>query len=190
MGASSVAGELPLNAVRAIEDDLRRLVVGEVRAPAVLVRRQPTGIALLAVWDQRDALGTHGASLERLSPIRCGLDHQNGIVVWLSPGRASMTRRPLPRPSGMASPGCHDGTTVTNVGGSAGVPSSSSSLYVNAIRFSLPVSVGAERQGERIAGGAGSYSGRRGRQEKRERPGDDRGIRGNGRGHASGSIAR
>jgi hypothetical protein len=55
--------ELPLCALRAVEDHARRLVVGEVGGPALLVGRQPEGIALSAARNQRDLLGAHRASL-------------------------------------------------------------------------------------------------------------------------------
>jgi hypothetical protein len=54
--------ELPLCALRAVEDHARRLVVGEVGGPALLVGRQPEGIAS-APRNQRDLLGAHRASL-------------------------------------------------------------------------------------------------------------------------------
>ncbi len=61
----SASPELPLRAVRAIGHDLRRLVIGEVRAPALLVGRQPAGVALDAARDQGDALGAHAQQSRR-----------------------------------------------------------------------------------------------------------------------------
>jgi hypothetical protein len=55
----SVAAELALAAPGAVERELRRLVVGEPRLPALLVGRQPASVALSAGRDQRDALRTH-----------------------------------------------------------------------------------------------------------------------------------
>src|SRR5438067_1272854 len=49
-----------------------------------------------------------------------------------------MTRRILSRLSGIVSPGRQFGTAVSSIGGSAGVPSPSSSLKMKAIRLSLP----------------------------------------------------
>jgi hypothetical protein len=62
-GRDSVAAELPLGALWAVEDELRRLVVGEVRRPARLVGWQPPRVALGATRDQRNALSTHEPSL-------------------------------------------------------------------------------------------------------------------------------
>jgi hypothetical protein len=58
------------------------------------------------------------------------------------------------------SPAFQLGTALDNVGGSAGRPSGVSSLNRNpAIQSSLPLSVGAERQGERTAGEPGAIRG-------------------------------
>jgi hypothetical protein len=57
-----VVAELPLGAIRAVERELRGLIVGEVRLPAVLVRRQPDRATLGALRDCRDAFGTHTAT--------------------------------------------------------------------------------------------------------------------------------
>ncbi len=54
--AELVRAELALGALRAVEDDLGRLiemlVAAEVRLPALLVGREPDGLAFLAFWDQ------------------------------------------------------------------------------------------------------------------------------------------
>ena len=60
---ASVGAELPPRAPRAAESELLRLVIGEIRAPPILVRRQPHLAALGALRDQDDALGAHGRSL-------------------------------------------------------------------------------------------------------------------------------
>jgi hypothetical protein len=56
----SVTAELPLSALRAVEDELRRFVVRQVRNPALLVGRQPAGVALNAGRDQRNASCARG----------------------------------------------------------------------------------------------------------------------------------
>ena len=64
---SSGAAELPFSALRAVENDLGRLVAmlvaAEVRLPALLVSREPDGLALNALAEQSDALGAHRPSL-------------------------------------------------------------------------------------------------------------------------------
>jgi hypothetical protein len=54
-----LVAEVALSAIREVEDDLSRLVVGEVGGPALLVRRQPALIALGAVRNDRDAPSAH-----------------------------------------------------------------------------------------------------------------------------------
>src|SRR4051812_18213023 len=59
--------ELALSAARAVEEDLGRLVemlvATQVGAPALLVGRQPCGLALGAARDEYDAFGVHPRSL-------------------------------------------------------------------------------------------------------------------------------
>jgi hypothetical protein len=57
--------EFPLRAPWAVERDFRRLVVGEVRLPALDVSRHPGPFTLGALGDQGDALGVHEPSLLR-----------------------------------------------------------------------------------------------------------------------------
>jgi hypothetical protein len=59
----SVAAELALAAVRAVEDNLRRLVIGQPGLTALLVGQQPVGVALGALRDQSDTLGSHAPTL-------------------------------------------------------------------------------------------------------------------------------
>jgi hypothetical protein len=54
--------ELALPPLRAVEGELRRLVVGEPRLPALLISRQPAGLALGAVRES-DAFGAHAPTL-------------------------------------------------------------------------------------------------------------------------------
>ena len=60
-GVRSAAHEwnLALGAAGAVEDDFGRLVIGEVAAPALIVRRQPDCLALGAPRDQRDTVDLH-----------------------------------------------------------------------------------------------------------------------------------
>jgi hypothetical protein len=104
-GRGSVAAELPLRAARAVEDDLRRLVVGEVRLPALLVGRQPRGLALGAVRDRGDALGLHPlesrtcarafGSPPRLKGVRMAL---NSLRRTLRAVRIAATDKRIPSP--------------------------------------------------------------------------------------------
>jgi hypothetical protein len=76
-----------------------------------------------------------------------------GSPSGLSLSRVSTTRRVLPLPSGMVSPERQSGTAVFSVGGSAGVPVFLfEPVEECAHSVSLPLSVGTERHGERIAG--------------------------------------
>src|SRR4029453_13842304 len=59
-----------------------------------------------------------------------------------------MTRRLFSRPSAIVSPGRQFGTAALSVGGSAGVPSSCSSLNVKVIRFSFRFRLGTGGGGE------------------------------------------
>ena len=55
MGSASVVTELALSAVRAVERELGRFVVGGVGRPAMLVERKPRPPALGALGGQSDA---------------------------------------------------------------------------------------------------------------------------------------
>jgi hypothetical protein len=85
--ASGVA-ELSLRALRAVERELRRLVVGQPRLPAILVGWQPESAALRAGGDQRDALGVHATSLGDL------LDHEHRRLVCVVVPPADHSQRP------------------------------------------------------------------------------------------------
>src|SRR5690348_12364787 len=88
---SSGAAELPFSALRAVENDLGRLVAAEVRLPALLLSREPDGLALNALAEQSDALGAHRPSLhteswpcksERCSPRLIRLARQHALVAF------------------------------------------------------------------------------------------------------------
>jgi hypothetical protein len=53
--------ELPLGAVRTVEDDLGRVIVGEVRLPASLIAGQPDLPALSALRNESDFF-SHGVA--------------------------------------------------------------------------------------------------------------------------------
>jgi len=79
----------PAHAARAVERNLRRLVVREVGAPALFVGRQPRRLALGATRDKGDALSSHGQrfSLEKLCRRQPALrDHADDV--------AAINRRP------------------------------------------------------------------------------------------------
>src|SRR4029453_16441933 len=71
------------------------------------------------------------------------------VGAWSASSSLTSTTRSDRWGSGITSPAFQFGTAVRNVGGSGGLPSSSSSLEAKAIRFSLPLSAG-----DRAAGGA------------------------------------
>ncbi len=89
------AAELPFSALRAVENDLGRLVAmlvaAEVRLPALLLSREPDGLALNALAEQSDALGAHRPSLhteswpcksELCSPRLIRLARQHALVAF------------------------------------------------------------------------------------------------------------
>src|SRR6185312_6685955 len=82
---SSGAAELPFSALRAVESDLGRLVellvAAEERAPALLVGREPDGLALNALGDQSNALGAHRSSFTQ----RAGPATRNTVRLGSSP---------------------------------------------------------------------------------------------------------
>jgi hypothetical protein len=55
--SAMVVPELPLGALRAVEDEL--VVRVEIGAPALLIGGQPAVAALGALWDQSDLFGAH-----------------------------------------------------------------------------------------------------------------------------------
>jgi hypothetical protein len=85
--------ELALGAVRAVEDDLRRLVVGVVGTPALLVGRQPAGLALRAARDQGEALAVPGW---RRSVLLAGDAVPVAIKVRVVAHRAAVNQRAAP----------------------------------------------------------------------------------------------
>jgi hypothetical protein len=85
---ASAAAELPLRALRAVEDDLCRFVVGQVRGPPFLVRRQPKGLALGAMNDEGYLLGAPRESLGRL------LHDQDRRLVGIVVSRPDDAQRP------------------------------------------------------------------------------------------------
>jgi hypothetical protein len=85
-----LSSEFPLRAARAEEGHLRRLVVGEVRGPALLVRWQPEGVALGAVRNDRNALSAHEPSLGRWGSQRRRADCPIGI--WAISGRVALPK--------------------------------------------------------------------------------------------------
>jgi hypothetical protein len=78
--------ELPLPALHAIERELRRLVVGETRKPALRVGRHPGPLALDALGDQGDALGVHKPSLDRAQSVPKHLEAQSRGQAVRRPG--------------------------------------------------------------------------------------------------------
>lgn len=62
---------LPLRTLRAVEDDLRRIIVGEVGDPAALVARKPHPAAPGALWDERNGFRSH-CDRVALPSIVCG----------------------------------------------------------------------------------------------------------------------
>jgi hypothetical protein len=81
----------------------------------------------------------------RLYAVWTGSTTSIGLSSGSLPGRISMTRRVLSRPSGMVSPERKRIRRCGTWAGSAGVPSSCSSLKMNVLRFSRPLSAGTER---------------------------------------------
>ena len=124
---SSGAAELPFSALRAVENDLGRLVAmlvaAEVRLPALLVSRKPDGLALNALAEQSDALGAHRPSLhteswpcksELCSPrntVRLGSSASRANTRWWPSGfrpglwPQGQSEQPTPLASGSAAPG-------------------------------------------------------------------------------------
>jgi hypothetical protein len=91
--------ELALRAPRTVERDLRRLVVGEVGGPALLVGRQPRYLALGALRDQNDAFGPHGSSLRRVAKRHGMLSGRDDLreVRRRAPARTTRLSRHEPR---------------------------------------------------------------------------------------------
>src|SRR5215210_7618470 len=63
LGHSSVAAELPLRAVRAVEREPGWRVVREVGPPTLLIRRQPDDVAFGAMNDEGNLLCAHGGEV-------------------------------------------------------------------------------------------------------------------------------
>jgi hypothetical protein len=68
--ARRAAPQTPLRAFRAIED--KHIVCIEVRLPAVAIVRQPDPLALGALGDEGDLLGTPAGDLGRAQPSHGG----------------------------------------------------------------------------------------------------------------------
>ena len=87
-----VRAELLLGALRAVERELRRLVVGQPRLPALLICLQPVRLALGARRDQRDTLERQGPSLGRWGSQRRRADRPIGI--WAISGWVALPKHP------------------------------------------------------------------------------------------------
>jgi hypothetical protein len=83
--------ELSLGAARAVERELRRLVVGEIGASALVVRRPPDGTALGAPQDDSNALRTHGGQTPSRSSSWTASSARSTSCSATSAGRSAST---------------------------------------------------------------------------------------------------